>query len=312
MTKIKSLRGNTLGIIRGFYSELAISLPVLSSLYADRLESAWIRRRFAEIESLSWPSNKLKPYSWLVNSVKNARCSNSREICHVVGSGSTVFDSISSVGANDFVIGFNFASLLPLSFNIFFIEGCTYRSSSLSLASRLLAECYKMRGSSLLIAKNLLINQYDLKLLRELYEEIPYAVPDIVLCWRLGPASRITNRAFLTRRLLRYDPLIMKQARSSIFTSIALAIHAGFKKIVVHGLDMGGPHFYSSNCVEWPKSVDREDIESYVLSSRGHHDESPRYLDLLYGFKSLSIELGIDLVSGCRQSRSSKVLGASL
>ncbi|PKM13116.1 MAG: hypothetical protein CVV13_02490 [Gammaproteobacteria bacterium HGW-Gammaproteobacteria-3] len=49
------------------------------------------------------------------------------------------------------------------------------------------------------------------------------------------------------RFFLDKDMTHIKQYASTSLTMIALARNIGFKKIVIHGLDFGGPHFFHAD-----------------------------------------------------------------
>ena len=60
----------------------------------------------------------LKNKNHLIDKYRN----HSGKVCHIIGSGYSLNDSIAKIKKNDFVMGFNFAALANLDFDLFFLN----------------------------------------------------------------------------------------------------------------------------------------------------------------------------------------------
>lgn len=170
--------------------------------------------------------------------------------CHVIGSGCSVLSSISSIDwDNDFVIGFNYAGLLPIRFDVYFTEVATnsgYQAEASDLHELLYFKmCSKKRPDIYL--KCLWESKWwsvDYALSR--YSGELRFILDVVPDFPLLANSRVLNlsRQWLLRRMR--SKYFINGASSSVF-SVLFAYQLGFRNIVVHGVDYVGPHFFHSN-----------------------------------------------------------------
>ena len=70
------------------------------------------------------------------------------------------------------------------------------------------------------------------------------------------------------------------------------------------------PHFYADSSIAWPEVSNKDSINQLIEYSAGHHQQSLRYKDILYGLKVITSQLGINLVSGTAVSKSAEIIGS--
>jgi len=157
------------------------------------------------------------------------------DICHIIATGSTAIDSWKAgvVHPDDYIIGLNFAAFLPYTFDLYFFEEPFGTSNHRMARTKGITELLHQRKDDLpnLVYKNLAITFPDL---------MKKFIPDIKF-------SAVFDRVYYypnIKKLFARPSIIMPQYSTTSITAIMLAYHAGFKNIIVHGLDFSGPHIY--------------------------------------------------------------------
>lgn len=181
-----------------------------------------LKRRF--------PLMKIYTYQSLVGNIKR-----NSDICHVIATGASALDAFQAgvIKPDEYIIGFNFAAFLPYTFNFYFFED-TFSSG----------DFYKARTKA--IAE--LLNKRKDHLPDLVYKNARTACPKMMS--RLIPYVRFSvvfDRVFyypVVKKLFSRPSVFMPQYASSVITAVMLAYHAGFRNIIVHGLDFSGPHIY--------------------------------------------------------------------
>jgi len=181
-----------------------------------------LKRRF--------PAMKIYTYSALVQSIEKRN-----DVCHVIATGYSALDSYKAgvVQPNDYIIGINFAAFLPYRFDFYFFDD-RFSTSNLYRA--------KTEGISELLNKrrNHLPNLVFKNACRVSPDIMARLIPDLNF-------SVVFDRVFYylnVKKLFVRPSMIMPQYGTSSITAVMLAYHAGFKNIVIHGLDFTGPHIY--------------------------------------------------------------------
>jgi len=159
--------------------------------------------------------------------------------CHIIGSGWSLEESKNLVLSDDaYVIGFNFACLAEIPFNLYFIEFGGESCKEIAYAQRLALDKFVSDPDTRIIFKNLWQPGNDIEFALNLFgNKVDYA--------RDVPISCADKRYLLnmTNRLLKKDSFFY-QYSSSILTGIAIAKNLGFKDCVLHGVDFGGEYFF--------------------------------------------------------------------
>ena len=215
-----------------------------------------VPRMFINIYRLKrqFPQMKIYTYCALVNSIEKRN-----DVCHVIATGHSALDSYKSgvVQPDDYIMGINFAAFLPYTFDFYFFEEIFSTSDCYIARTVGITELLNKRKDDLpnLVYKN--AQRICLKMMRK-------SIPDIKF-------SAVFDRQFVypnVKKLFAPPSVIMPQYASSVITAIMLAYHAGFKNIVVHGLDFSGPHIYHDYDLQRHAGVDAP--SPYVAKDAAH------------------------------------------
>lgn len=159
-------------------------------------------------------------------------------MCHVIASGYSAIDAYKRgvVKENDYVIGFNFAAFLPYRFDFYFCEDNSHDDDyGFECTKEQLLLLNKCRNNiSNLFFKNIYSSKCD--------------------CFELLNKSSINYSIVLDKqvyteiidKLFAKPKILMPQYYTTTITATMLAYHAGFRKIVIHGLDFGGDYLFQS------------------------------------------------------------------
>lgn len=163
---------------------------------------------------------------------------------HVLMPGSSVIESVGQIDSNDFVIGFNLASFLPVKLDLIFVEN----SNNTLYSSLQYKSCSFQAGlGSKTLIKNLWMKERHDKDVLMAYNEFSEFVIDVPL-----RPSFIANKFFLKKWLLNADYAYSSFMSSSFFALNYLFL-SGAKEIILHGIDFGGQYFWEVSdflCVE--------------------------------------------------------------
>ena len=237
---------------------------------------------------------------------------NASEICHIIGSGWSLNQSIQSISENDFVIGFNQAAISGIKSDLYFVEfGSVTESDITEKQFKLVQEVIKPH-TKLVFFKNLWSMRNDLRVVKNTWNTNVKYVNDIpVNCY---------NAKFLNQSLdvfLEDDPVFVRQYSSTALTLVKLAKDLDFKKIVLHGIDFGGEYFFDAENFE-----DHLNLKKYLpnrteqniynkASSNSTHITSKDLYGLKYALPIVSERLkekGVILYAATEVSPLSKVL----
>jgi len=201
------------------------------------------------------PDIKVHTYKSLVKTIVKRN-----DTCHVIATGYSAIDSFNRkiVRDKDYIIGFNFAAFLPYKFDLYFCE-----------------EISSVNGTGGQRRTNL-----QVQLLKHRLNNISNVVFKNIYYAKVSQLSSINNELIISLMLDKHiatpnvkalfaAPFVfMPQYASTVITCVITAYHAGFKNIVVHGLDFSGPHIYNDD--ELQKQVNIEAPTPYVPSSVKH------------------------------------------
>ena len=175
----------------------------------------------------------------VVEEVISRRKLKNTDTCHVVASGWSLNYSLSLISDDSFVIGFNYAALSNIKFDVYFFEIGSDKFEELSNNSLILAKNKLLKEGSLIYFKNLWEDCNDVDFIVENWMEVSRIIKDRFYSISSNYfIDRVVSHAF------NDNSKFLPQICSTTVTSIILAYRAGFKKIIVHGLDFGGYHFY--------------------------------------------------------------------
>lgn len=262
-------------------------LPGPIHYLATRMEEAETKRVESQIQQAHWPDDSVISAENLIEMVKEGK--GRRTTCHVIASGGSVLLTANNIPKHDYRIGFNLAALLPIDFDLYFFEYCN--SSSVKSNKFSLLQASVIQGSKkiqTLVAKNIWEGKLSHESILQMYKNPPPLLRDIHLPYWTSSKSVRGSRLY-AQRLLAIDRGYIRQAFTTTLTCIALAINAEFEKIIVHGYDMKGEHFYTNQNIIWPPEIDHEYRDSLLEKSRGNSGLHPASGGCLL-FKSLQEE----------------------
>ena len=193
-------------------------------------------------------------------------------VAHVVASGPSLLESATKIRPDtDLVIGFNYAALLGLRFDLYFAECATSDPSMLGAsefhrwlltdfaANRIGVIRFKNLWEGRKIDKDYLLSCYpsSIKLVKDVY--VPYSQPQL--------ESDADYSCFLASTILEWDDCFLRQCIATVFAAISVACNSGFDHVVIHGLDLGGPHFYCHSGFQWPCGAPYDAMMNMIQSS---------------------------------------------
>ena len=285
-----------------------LSSEWLSGLALERM----VRREEDRVSRMQRQSPWNEVKFWGVAEVLDAlQLSVRNDTCHIIASGSSALASIRKIrGGKDFVFGFNFAALLDLEFDAYFIEIASPRADVLEL-SDLQAELVSGMAAArlkMVFAKNLWEGGVDLEFMRRNYRSPPPMISDILMPHlpldRGDSANRATVRSFLKRR-----ETFIPQIRTTAFTWLAIAHYLGFRRVVFHGLDMYGPYWFSQGEVDAPNAYLTRLRKCFPeVSSAVPHETSQPVRCLLPVFADVLRARGCELFVGAKESPAAEFL----
>ena len=241
---------------------------------------------------------------------------NMNEVCHILGSGASLNISKKKIAPTDFVIGINFSGVSLLHSDIYITETCTEKTAVQKEKTEILKKCIThsvLPRGGIVLYKNLWSGNLDRGMIASLTYDKKYVLKDIFYS-RYGKECRSEKdlRKFcneLFRNSLGSDYLY--QYGSSPCGALDLAARLGFSKIVLHGQDFGGPHFFSVEDYNWPVWLtDREIrlLKKQAFDKRDHQFYQDTEAKFRYIIKLLKTEQELKIFSGCRESKVAEYL----
>lgn len=243
----------------------------------------------------------------------NVSCSKSDRLeCHVLASGWSLNDTYSLIERkNAFILGFNFSFLKCPDPDVHFIENASLVDERFfinSMQHYAGLERYGVFKSAQVVFKNISEFKNSSKLIGLMYSKRAKYVRD--KHFRLFSKGAVRPGL----KLMMQEQNSIPQALSSVISLVFFARIMGFKKIVIHGLDFYGPHFYGTDLSRAVyegidhvcnlAAVEKIPHKTYV----GESGVGVR--DVLVELKVLLAEEGIQLVSASKKSPSAEILGS--
>lgn len=164
-------------------------------------------------------------------------------VCHVLGSGWSLLSGLKKINpAFDFVLGFNFSALAWPEPDMHFVEiasNKTERLSSVSKAQHLLIREVGLLRKRRVVFKNVWEGKNEVKPMAYGYGEGAFFLKDYpVRCLSHSTLDLVADKVLNPRQGY------IRQYSSTSLTLIGIAYRLGFERIVLHGVDFSGPHFY--------------------------------------------------------------------
>jgi hypothetical protein len=233
------------------------------------------------------------------------------KICHIIASGSSVLTTTHIIDSSDYVIGFGFSWLLPIKYDLYLIESASRdyigadslnlldNPKEINIASLKLCELRKSEfPSTILCLKNILsdlVNKSEISAGSHKY--IDMCLDEMSVIGLGGMYTK--NQHYWNEEILTGDYSYFLQSETTATTAISIAYKMGFKKIIIHGLDGKGVHFFKSK--EYvPEEKVKEIANLLIKLISSSDDESSREAGLslvktMGSFKAILKEKGCNL-----------------
>lgn len=203
-----------------------------------------VPRMFINIYRLKrrFPHMKIYTYKALVKTVRKRG-----DVCHIIATGSSALDAYKAgvVKPGDYIIGINFAAYLPYTFDFYFFDDLFSLDDVYIAKTKCISDLLNKRKDFIqhLVYKNAAVVFPDV--MQKLIPDLKFSV--------------VYDKVFYypcVKKLFVRPAFIMPQYCSSTIISAVLAYHAGFKNIVMHGLDFTGPHIYHDKELQKQTGID--------------------------------------------------------
>ena len=267
-------------------------------------------KNYFRLKSIGVKYEDIRTLRRLIEEVLPAVKLKNSKVANVIGSGWSLLDSYKSIRDNHFVIGFNFAALINLKFDIYFFEFCSNKQSKFSKKQLMLVETHLLHQGGKVYFKNIWEDKNDIECIsKNIKGKFPILIDYVVPCLH-ETKIRQSLKYCLDSKLSE-----LPQYGSTAFTSIFVAYFLGFKQIVLHGIDFHGYHFYHLNEFEGDRRyiLDDDDfINPQVAGSINKiHATSIGKIGIkaaLPILRDLLKERGVDLYAASNKSPSSEIL----
>ena len=241
---------------------------------------------------------------------------NADRICHILGSGASLNISEKKIAPADFVIGINFSGVSSIHSDIYITEVSTKKTCLQEEKTGILKKCIAnsvFPKGGIVLYKNLWSGYLDKDTVAALAYSRKYILKDIFYsrygkeCKSEKDLREFCDKLYRNSRGSDY----LYQYGSSVCGALDLAVRLGFRNIVLHGQDFGGPHFYNVESYKWPSWLtDREimllkeqAIDRNTYRFYQHTEEKFRYVVELIKMKQ-----ELKIFSGCKESKVAEYL----
>jgi len=240
----------------------------------------------------------------------NSLTINDDSVCHIVGSGWSLNFSCLNIKSDDTVIGFNRAARCPfVKFNIYFVEIGSWKLNSLSLTQIELVRNVLSKQTKFVFFKNIWAFRNNIDFIISYWGNAVSYIRDYSI-----NCLSVHNLKDSLEFFLEDDDNYLKQFCSSALTSVWFAKYLGFKKIVLHGIDFGGPYFYDIEGYNNRETIQMLSLSNNItidISAGGVHPTAQLPIGLknsLPILHALLSDQGIYLYSATKHSPLSSIL----
>jgi hypothetical protein len=226
------------------------------------------------------------------------------DVCHIVGSGWSLVDSMRAVRPGDYVVGYNLAALSGMTFDAYYSERANERVPGINAFYR---EMLKLAGIRNPYVKNLYERGASVDAINFHIED--GAIP--LKTFNVGGYFRKGEERLLCTYLLDRGGAYFLQYRSSLMLLVVMYANLGFRSIVLHGHDLSGPYYF--DIAEFELATHLNPRHRGVLTKdvpslqQGHiinqpFAKEPQLTDVLPVLVKVLSERGISLCAASKQS----------
>ncbi|MCL6700908.1 hypothetical protein [Pseudomonas sp. T1.Ur] len=232
--------------------------------------------------------------------------------CHILASGWSLNHSYESIDRKkSFVIGFNFSFLKCGNPDLHFIENASVKNVIFFMNTFQIffgLKKFKVLEGSRVVFKNISELKNSIGLIGMLYSKKAYFIKDRHYRIFGGGAVKPVVQQMCA------ETEVLPQAVSSVVGLAILAKTMGFKKIVIHGLDFKGAHFYgadASDIIFNEAHVPQvsTDAESFELHKTALGENGVGVISVMQELKNEFNKLGVNILAASELSPSAKILG---
>ena len=184
-----------------------------------------------------------------------------KHTCHILGSGLTCLSSVADIDSkNEYVMGLSYSNLYYSKPDIIFLEAANERTKINRIRSRIISKSINHGDDIPVIWKNLYMT--DTEISKETINKYFKCNNYFLIDYGLIPFNKnnISTYNYCLKNFInsKYD-IGIPQYQNSIVTLIGIASKI-FKRIIIHGCDMGGDWFYDSEKFLPPKYLSEEEL----------------------------------------------------
>lgn len=245
----------------------------------------------------------------LIKLILNNSSKHKSDVCHIIGSGSSLKQTIGKIREDDYVMGCNLAGLINIKFDFFTIEFAGYKRKEPSSVVFNLARKLSDKGT-LVCFKNIWEKANEPNFIIENNFKNLKFIKDIYI-----RTFAVNNKDYLRKLLNLSQDGYFYQHISSIILLISVAKKIGCKKIVLHGVDFGGKYFYEDENFFLPNELnefDRKSIYNYIKinikNGKYQNHLNLKFPENLILIKEILYENDVCLYSNSEESGSGKIL----
>jgi len=206
-------------------------------------------------------------------------------------------------------MGFNFAALCGIHFDMYFTEFGDPNTQEVAMKQRNLMDDYLLPGCNHIYFKNLNNQKNDLLFANQFYGQRIKFVRDIIL-----PCAFPVGMDGVMEKLLSDEDSFFFQYGSSVLTLVGVARRLGFKEIVIHGVDFGGPYFFDSEAYRGKSKYRPDKVTGYDHARNAKEDPHPTNFpglglkEAIAALRRVSSRFGVSLYSATYASPLSNLL----
>lgn len=274
--------------------------PKTSNLIID-FHGFFLRKKTKRtLHSNKWNSNNILNTYEFISLLK--KISNGNDTCHIICSGESVFETIGLIKPDSFSLGYNFSGLIYPYSQIYFMEVAKSSPDFIAAKTKILSKIYKNSPEQYLFWKNIAGGEVSYKVIKDLFPYGDYYLLDYFLPEYQKRYVNINN--ICLDKVFYSKDIFIPQFCNSIVTFIGLASKI-FKKIILHGHDMGGKRFYESKKFFPPEYLTKNDLNILVnnvnsqskVLHEGNDQSTENVRFLMTNIRKILKEKNIDLLN---------------
>ncbi len=233
------------------------------------------------------------------------------KVCHIIGSGWSLNESQNVIDKKkSYVIGLNYAALSRLQFDLYFMEPDYCLPEVTNRYVNIIDDLVRLDKSSILMKNVYTCDGNKIGYLMDSYGNRVSFIHNVGIS-----IKNRNNMKYWSKKLLKQGKKSIKQYKSTVITAIVIARNAGFKNIVMHGVDFGGKYFFDAEKYKHLRRykpakdevyINHEETDSLLIHPTAKARGGIQYI--LPVIKNKFNDEGISLYCATHKSPSAKIL----